>query len=173
MDELLGVILELFFEIFFQLFVEIASSIVSKFVTKVDDDPKFKNRIKLSISFTFFGLSILLLILALVFKKTLLVTLTLSYILILLVSNLFKFINKNIWKKNFVEIIIGWVRRIVHYGFSITLIITGSMFLTSQTAKIWLIVLSVIAIIVYFVIDIYKLNRFISKRREYKYYEYN
>lgn len=171
MDELLGVIFELFFEIFFNVIAEVFGEYLSRFVYKVEADSNLKNRIKLTISFIFFGLSILLLILALVFKKTLLVTLTLSYLLVLLVSNLFKFINKNIWKKNFVEIIIGWVRRIVHYGFSITLIITGPMFLTSETATIWLVVLSVIAIIVYLVIDIYKLNRFISKRREYKYYE--
>lgn len=173
MEELLGIVFEIVIELFVHLFAGIASSIISSFVTRVEDDPKFKNRIKMIVSFVFFGLSILLLILALVYKKTFLATFTLSYLFTLIILNLFKFINKNILKKGFVDIIISWIRRIAHYGFPITLIIIGPSFLTSKAADVWLIVLSVIAIIVYLVIDIYKVHRFFEKRRAYKYYDYN
>lgn len=163
MDELLGILFELFLELFINIFGEILAEIITRFVNKVEADSKLKNRIKMIVSFTFFGLSILLLIIALIYKKTFLITLTLSYLLILLISNLFKFTNKNIWKKNSITLIINWIRRITHYGFTITLIVTGSLFLTNTDAKVWLITLSVIAIIIYLIIDIYKANVFLKK----------
>ncbi|MGM9971259.1 MAG: hypothetical protein ACI35W_02485 [Anaeroplasmataceae bacterium] len=167
MEELLSALFELIFEIIFEVIAEVGSIFISNIVTKVQGDNKLKNRIKMIISFIFFGLSITLLILSIIFGKTFLVSLTVGYLLILLILNLFKFLNNNIWKRNYVIIIISWIRRIVHYAFPITLIVLGSMYLTNKDAKIWLIVCSSIALFIYFCIDMYRLIIF-TKRRQNK-----
>lgn len=173
MEELLGALFELILEIFFNVLVEIFGEVISRFAHKVENNTKFKNKVKIIISFIFFGLSSLLLILSLIYKKKFLVTLTLSYLFVLLISNLFKFINKNYWKKEFVSIIINWIRRIAHYAFSISLIVTGSLFLKNDTAIIWLDLLSILSIIIYMGIDFYKLFKFIERKKQKKLGYYN
>lgn len=168
MEELVGALLEVLFEAFGEIIINAIASLIGIFAKKVEDDSVLRNRIKYTIAFIIFGLSILLLVMSLIFGKGFLASIVIVYMIVVLVINIFKYINKNIWNNSKAKIAISWVKRVVHYAFPIVLIVTGSIFLTHKDAIIWLDVLSGVALFVYLCIDIYRLSRFIERKKKEK-----
>lgn len=168
MEELLGALFEFLFEFLLEIFMEGGSALLNHFFSDLDRDPVIRRRVKYGIGFTFFGLSILVLILSLIFKQALIATIVLVYLLCLVLYHMLMFINKNFWEKKYVNIILNWFKRIIKYSFLITLICVGNLFLDSGSAIGWLNALSIIFIIIYLAIDIYKLRKFIIKYKNNK-----
>ena len=158
-------IIEIIIEIFGELLIELIGAGISKFGVYVDTNQKAKKVFKYILSFCFFGLSIVLLTLSIIYKKQFLINISLIYMLVLVLLNLFKFINQNIWKKSKINNIIKWNKKIVYYSYPILLIVMTSLYLSNANAKAWIIALSVVAIIIYFIIDMFRLDKFITKRK--------
>lgn len=163
MEELLSALFEFLFEFLLEIFMEGGSALLNHFFDDLERDPLIRKRIKYGIGFTFFCLSILVLILSLIFKQDLIATIILIYLLCLVLYHMLMFINKNIWEKKYINIILNWFKRIVKYSFLIILICVGNLILDSGSAIAWLNTLSIIFIIIYLAIDIYKLRKFIIK----------
>ena len=84
-------LIEALIEVFGEVILEILGSIIGNFVKVIDTDRKVKKAVKYIIAFIFFGASITLLTLSLIYKKSLLVILTVSYMLIMLILHLLIF----------------------------------------------------------------------------------
>ena len=166
MEELLGALLDFLIEFIVEILFEGCSAILGRLFANVDNNKLVKKRIKFAISFTFFGLSILVLVLSLIFKQGLLAIVVIIYLLILVLYHMFKFINSNIWKNNIFNICLSWIKRITKYAFLIALIYFGNKNLANEDARIWLNILSIIFILIYFAIDMYKLSNY---KKEYNY----
>ena len=82
----------------------------------------------------------------------------------ILIIRLIKRINVDKLHIKLIDILISILKRIIHYGNPIVLIVYSSIYLTNTSALVSIIVISSIAIIVWFSIDMYK----IWKRRKIK-----
>lgn len=153
-------LIEALIEVFGEVILEILGSIIGNFVKVIDTDRKVKKAVKYIIAFIFFGASITLLTLSLIYKKSLLVILTVSYMLIMLILHLLKFTNKNIINNKKMMLVINWIKRIMHYTFPIVLIIFGRLSLESKESRGWLIGCSIAAMVILLCIDIYRLVKY-------------
>lgn len=159
-------IFEILFEILAEFFGVIISEIVSATVHYIDARSKVKKIIKYIINYSILGLSILLITLSLIYNKKLFVLIAVSYLLIVVLLNLFNSLNKDIFKKKSIRIFIDIFKRIIHYAYPIILIVCGSIFLVDRKAKASIIILSVLAIIVWFSIDMYKVWKYNLRKAE-------
>lgn len=163
-------LLEPLFEIIAEIVLQILAYVIGEIVKVFDYDTKLRKTVKYVISFFFFGLSILVLVLALMHHKETLIVITISFMFAGIVSALFKYMNKNIWKNNAVRITIDWIRRVIHYAFPIVLMVFGNLTLVNKDAIIWLNIGCSFAIVVFIIMDIYRLYKFFKKRNELSYY---
>ena len=158
-------LIELFLEVFLEVFFELIAAGIGGFVNYLDTNSKVRRKLKNVLTFIFYGLCILLITLSLIHKKSFLVIITLSYILVFMLLQLLKYINNNILNKKFVEVIYIILKKIINYAFPILLIVFGSLYLTHQAAKVWLIVLSSLTIFVFMCMDGYRLDKHIKGRK--------
>lgn len=164
MEDLLGAIFEVLGEVIIELLFHIIGFFVSFVDYNLETDPKFKRRIKCIITYTFYGLAVLLFVLALFYKKTTMASISLIYLICLSTLNILKVINNNNWNSSAFKIIIVTIRRIIYYTFPIVCIIYGAKTLTNQSAIIWLCVLSGVALFIYLIVDIRRIVKYCKKR---------
>lgn len=151
MEALIEILIEIFGEIFLEGLVYFIGWILSKIVY----DEKRKRIVKYGISFSIFACSIALLIYALITKKTLYVQIVLTYFLVLFLIYIVNFINRNMLNQSKLELICRWIQRIIHYSFPIVLIVVACLYPSNATTAI--ITFSVIGILIYFCILIYRI----------------
>lgn len=168
MEELLGGLFEIIGEIIIEILVHIIGAFLSQIDYQLENDPNFKRRMKCIITYTFYGLAILLLFLSIFYKKSTMATIALIYLICLSILNILKVINNNNWNNRAFKIIIVIIRRIAYYTFPILCIIYGVKTLTNQDAIIWLCVLSGVALFTYLVIDIRRIVKYCNKRNSLK-----
>jgi len=77
----------------------------------------------------------------------------------MMVTYLFKYINKNIWLNQKVKILISWIQRAFHYTFPVLLIIFGNKTLIDYDAYIALLIGCIIALVIFAFIDIYRIYK--------------
>ncbi len=152
-------IVEVLIELIVTIIVEGIAAGIAAFGNFVDENKKVKKIVKLSLVFSFFGLSIILFILSIIYKKTLFVIVSLIYMFCLLLTNLFTFINKNMWNNKKVQTSIKILKHIFYYTYPILLIILSILKLENTSAQISITILSILAIIIYFSIDMFKVYK--------------
>lgn len=160
-------LIEALFEIFGELILNIIGAIVGTFFDYLNENSKVKKYVKSIVAFVFYGASIVLFIFSFIYHKKVLLSLTIGYFIVTTTIHLIKFTNRNKWNSKKINKTIKIIQHILHYTFPLTLIIVGSITLTDKTAKIWLIIGSILAIIIRFAIDIYKLDRKQSVKQAY------
>ena len=154
MEALFELLLEIFIEVFGQIIFEALSGVFANFASYIQANTKAKKILKYSIAVIIFTATLVLLILALCFKKTLYVELVISYFIALLVTYILKFISKNVWKNRKFEKTVTWVNRGIHYTFPVILIIFASIYVNKATPVI--IGISIFVLVIYFFIYIYR-----------------
>lgn len=152
-------LIEILLEVFLELFFECIAAGISKLASWFDKKDKLRNKLFYILLYTFYGLCILLFTLSIIYNKSLLVIIVLSYLLVCQIISLLKSINKNHFRKKYIDVILITFKTIIKYAFPIVLIVFGAIYLTHAQAKTWLIVLSCLGILLYFIIDIYRLTR--------------
>lgn len=160
MEALIEVVGELLIEIFGQLF----SFLVVKLSDKVVKNTKLKKIISYCIAFFVFSCSLVLLILALIYKKELYVLLVCGYFLLILILYIIRYICQNILHASRLHLIVLWINRIVHYVFPFILIIVACN--NPNVASIPIVSCSVIAIMIYISVNVY---RYHVHKKEIKY----
>lgn len=155
MEALIEIILEIVVNLLGELIATGCSAIASYY----DSHDKIRNNSFKILLYIFYILCIILVTLSIIYNKAFLIIIVLSYILCYLIYSLFRSLNKNIFKKKWLKIILVIFKKLISYAYPIILIIFGTLNLTNVNAKVWLIVLSSIGIFVMFVMDIYRLTR--------------
>ena len=150
-------LIELFLEIFVELFVTLIANAIGAFVIAVDADPKLKRTLKYIFSYSILILTILLIVMSLIHSKKSLVFIAISYMLLVLLLRFIKRFNDDKLKNKVVNILISIFRRIVHYSYPILLIVFSALFVKDTTALTTIIIISSVAIILWFSVDMYKL----------------
>ena len=163
--------MELIFEIIVEVFGEIIltaiAELIGALVRVIDKDEKKKRIIKYIVTYFILGSTIVLITLSMMYSKTFLATIAISYMLLSLLITLAKRINKDKFNSNIFSIIINIIKRIINYSYPILLIVISSIYLDNQKALIAIISLSIITIIILFSIDMYKIwknNKKIMKK---------
>ena len=163
--------MELIFEIIVEVFGEIIltaiAELIGAIVRVIDKDEKKKRIIKYIVTYFILGSTIVLITLSMMYSKTFLATIAISYMLLSLLITLAKRINKDKFNSNIFSIIINIIKRIINYSYPILLIVITSIYLDNQKALIAIISLSIITIIILFSIDMYKIwknNKKIMKK---------
>lgn len=154
---------EILFEIFGELILHIIGYVVGGFFDYLNANSKVKKIVKSCVGFTFFGLILLVLILSLIYQKTALLIVTIVYFIIVTILNLLKFTNKNNFNNKGLNKTINVIKHILHYSFPIVLIAFGAISLEKVSSRAWLISLSIVAMVIRFAIDLYKLDRYQRK----------
>ncbi len=162
------ILIEVLGEIILEVFFEGIAALISSLVNYLDRNKKVRRKLTKVLTIIFYSLCILLVILSIIHKKSFLVLITLGYILIFIIIQLLKYLNKNIFNKNYINILCITLKKIINYAFPILLIVFGSIYLTDIKAKVWLIVLSSLTIFIFMCIDIYRLNRYIKIKKRNK-----
>lgn len=165
MEALIELILEIVFELFGEIILEFGSALFAHFSSYFNTNTRAKRILKYSIAGIVFSATLILLILALIYKKTIYVGIVTGYFLLLLVTYILKFINKNICKNTKFDKTITWINRSIHYAFPVVLIVLASLNINKATPVI--IILSSITLIVYLCINIYRLQN-MNRRDAYK-----
>lgn len=161
-------LIELIAEIILEVFFEGIAALISAFVNYLDRNKKVRRKLTNVLTIIFYGLCILLVTLSIIHKKSFLVLITLGYILIFIIIQLLKYLNKNIFNKKYLDIIYIIIKKMINYALPILLIVFGSMYLTDIKAKVWLIILSSLTIFIFMCIDIYRLNRYLKIKKRKK-----
>ena len=163
--------MELIFEIIVEVFGEIIltaiAELIGTIVRVIDKDEKKKRIIKYIVTYFILGSTIVLITLSMLYSKTFLATIAISYMLLSLLITLAKRINKDKFNSNIFSIIINIIKRIINYSYPILLIVFSSIYLDNQKALIAIISLSIITIIILLSIDMYKIwknNKKIMKK---------
>lgn len=155
------VILEVFFELIFEIFAELIASIISHFITIYNTDKRARKVIKCVFSFVIFALVLALLLFSLFTKKGLYVTAVLVYLILMVLVHIFKFIDQNDKYEGLIKIISGVLR----YLISICLIVIASQNLNITSNGV-ILTCSIVAIIIFLGIDIFRIVRFIKAKRQ-------
>lgn len=153
------IVIELILEVFGELLIEVFMLIVGAIFKDVYYDPKKLKITKIVIYSSLAVLLITLLVISLCYKKGLFIILSLSYMIFIALAYYLIFVFRNIFKRPKIEIGVRRTVQILKYGFCITLIVLGSIFLTNQSAKVALIVFASISLIVFIFIDAFRLFR--------------
>lgn len=159
-------IFELILEILFECIGALISEIVSDTVHFIDARSKLKKAIKYIVTYSILTLSIILIVLSLIYNKKLFVVIAVSYLCIIVLLNLLNALNRDIFKKKFIYVLSEIIKRIAHYSYPIILIVYASNYLVDKKAKLSVIIISIIAIFVWFSIDMYKVWKFSLRKAE-------
>lgn len=155
------ILIEIFGEIILELIVHGLGFIIGKFANFVDTNSKVKKILKYTITFLFFGLSLILLIMSIIYRKKILIIVTLVYMLISLLLNISVFTNSNFNTESvYIKRIIYWFKKLVLYSYFILIIIFSSIEDLNKKSRVTVIVSAVIAMIIYFSIDMFKLSKY-------------
>ena len=154
------IILELIIEVFGELIITILAEVIGSLVKVIDGDEKLKRRLKFIFTYSILGLTILLITMSLIYSKTFLTTIAISYMLLSLLITLAKRLNEDRFLNKAFNITISVFKRIVNYSYPILLIIFSSIYLENTKALVSIIVLSAFAIISWFSIDMYKIWKY-------------
>lgn len=154
------IIIEALIEIFGELILTLLAEVIGVFAREVEANSSLKKGLKLGLKYTILTLTIILITLSLIYKKSFLVIIAVSYMLAILLITLVGYLNRDIWKNRIVKIIIEIIRRIAHYAYPILLIIFGALYLTNTKAIICLIIISVAAIVLWFSVDMFRVWRY-------------
>ncbi len=155
--------MEIIFEVLFEVLLEIILTLLGKvleaFAIKVESNSLLRKTLKFGFKYTVLGLTVILITLSLIHRKGFLVIIAVSYMLAILLISMIASLNKDVWKNKRIYILIEIFRRIVHYTYPILLIVFGSIYLTNSKARNSIIIISVIGIIAWFSIDMFRIWR--------------
>ncbi len=165
MELLIDIFLEIFGEIFINLIVYGISYLISFVVGDLDNNPNRRKKLKLAVYAICFILSIILLILSFIYSKTAYALLATIYLSVSLLVMALRIINKSYTKDNKILLIsayvISWINRIVFYVLVFIFLDT----LKTNAAKYTIISISSTMIVVFIIIDIYKIDRYKKKKQ--------
>jgi hypothetical protein len=94
---------------------------------------------------------------SLIYSKEFLTIIATSYMLSILILRLIKRINIDKFHNKVLDILVSIFKRIINYGYPIVLIVFSSIYLSKVSALVSIIIISSIAIILWFSIDMYKI----------------
>lgn len=158
MDALVELILELIFEVLGELLFCWSGKIFDK----VENSKKALKITKIIVYSVLFALLMTLLIIAIIYKKGPIIGLTLGYMILIALSYYLIFIFQTVLVTNGANVI-RWILRITRYIFIIALITLGLLTLTDSTAKVLLVVGSIIGALIYIFIDAYRIRKYNKK----------
>ncbi len=165
MDALIDILVEIFGEIILELFVQFLAWLISFFVADIDSDSNKKRIIKISTYAICFIACIVLFILSFIYSKTAYALLATIYLSVSLLVMALRLINKTYHKDNKILLIsayvISWINRIVFYVLVFIFLDT----LKTNAAKYTIISISSTMIVVFILIDIYKIYRYKKKKQ--------
>ena len=164
MEALFELLIELFIEVFGQIILEALSAGVANFFSYIHTNTKAKKILKTVIAGFIFSATLVLLILALCFKKSLYVEIVIGYFIVLFITYVLKYISRNVWKNHRFEQSVLWINRSIHYAFPIVLIVFAAIYPNKATPI--LISLSSVALAIYFSINMYRL--YFGRKRTYE-----
>ncbi|MBN3490144.1 hypothetical protein JV173_01320 [Acholeplasma equirhinis] len=167
MSFILEAIIEIFGELIFQLLVTVISKVVAVVFKKVDTNQMLRRGLKFTFVYVFFGLVIALLVGSMIYSTNFLIVISLSYLVYQAVLSLLQIINKD-RPKHPLNITIRIFKTIGHYVYPILLIVFSAIWIQNEDGKSTIIVLSSIAIFVWFMIDMYRLWRYNTKIKQSK-----
>ena len=101
-------------------------------------------------------------------KTKMLLFVTVIYFIFTTIVFFVKYLNRNKIKNKSINICINVIQHVCHYLFPIIMIICGAITLIDNGAKTWLIVFCVVAIVIRFSIDIYKMDRKSKNNKEFQ-----
>ena len=153
------IIFEVLFEVLFEIILTLLGKVLEAFAIKVESNSLLRKALKFVFKYTVLTLTIVLITLSLIHRKGFLVIIAVSYMFAILLISMISSLNKDVWKIKKFYIIIEILRRIVHYAYPILLIVFGAIYLTNSKAKTSIIVISVIGIIAWFSIDMFRIWR--------------
>jgi|SRR5690554_5512879 len=161
-------IIQVFAEIFLELFLYLIAFIFETFVVKIDKDDQFKNRIKVAIYYIFIGLMIVLMTLSIVYQKTVIIIIALSYILLKLILKIFVVLYRDKPIKHPIQLTIHYIQKLLNYVYPVILIIYGVINIEHVGGKVSLIVFSSVVLLVLVLMDTYRIRRYVRKKKELK-----
>ena len=165
MELLIDIFLEIFGEIFINLIVYGLSYLISFVVGDLDNNPNRRKKLKLAVYAICFILSIILLILSFIYSKTAYAFLATIYLSVSLLVMALRIINKSYPKNNKILLIsayvISWINRIVFYVLVFIFLDT----LKTNAAKYTIISISSAMLLIFILIDIYKIYRYKKKKQ--------
>ena len=150
-------LIEALIEIFGELILTLIANAIGAFVIHVDGDPKLKRILKTIFTYSILILTTLLIVMSLIYSKKALTIIAISYMLLVLILRIIKRSNDDKIKSKLISILVSIFRRIVHYSYPVLLIIFGALYVKDAAALTTIIILSSIAIILWFSVDMYKL----------------
>lgn len=160
------IILELIIEVFGELIITILAEVIGSLVKVIDGDEKLKRRLKFIFTYSILGLTILLITMSLIYSKTFLTTIAISYMLLSLLITLAKRLNEDRFDNRAFAITISVFKRVVSYSYPILLIVFSSIYLENVKVLVAIIILSVVAFILWFSIDMYKIWKYSQLKAE-------
>ncbi len=161
------ILIEALIEVFGEIILTALAEVIGAFARKVEANSLLRKGLKFGLKYTILTLTIILITLSLIYRKGFLVVIAVSYMLAILLITFVVSLNRDIWKNKIVRIIIEIVKRIVHYTYPILLIIFGALYLTNTKAKTSLIIISVVTIIIWFSVDMFRVWRYnLNKERK-------
>ena len=159
--------MEVLLEILFEIVGELVGAIIEGLFCALSDrymsNTQAKKRAKYIIGALILTGVIALTVYGLITKRGPIVIASLSYILSLSIIRGALFFNGQDGKK-WIKQLFGWLARILHYGFAITLIVLTAIYVDGPVAKPLLISLSALSIVVFFFIDMHKLRTWDKER---------
>lgn len=167
--DVMEILIEALIELFGEIILTALAEVIGTFARKVEANNLLRKGLKLGLKYSILTLTIILITLSLIYKKGFLVIIAVSYMLAILLITLVVSLNRDIWQNRIVRIIIEIIKRIVHYIYPILLIIFGALYLTNTKAKASLIIICVVAIILWFSVDMFRVWRYnLNKERQRK-----
>lgn len=159
-------LIEFLIEVFGEIIINVIGFLISSFFDTVHSNSKIRKTIKNIIAFVFFSASIVVLSLSLIHHKAILSIVTIAYLLLMMFTYLFRYINRNIWLNNKARIVISWIQRIFHYSFPVLLIVFGNKTLIDYSAYLSLLIGCIIALVVFVFMDIYRIYRYVKYKEQ-------
>ncbi len=156
-------LVEIIFDLIFEVFGEFIFVLIGKLFNKAESDSKTLKIVKISVYSVIALLLMALLITSIIYKKGLIILFVLSYLGLLLVAYYLIFLFREVMVNPNGEKIIRWIVRIIRYPFTISLIVLASLYLNDEIAKALMITGSVIGLIIFILIDAFRIYRYNNK----------
>lgn len=150
-------LIEFLVEVFGELILTLIAEAVGALVVVIDGDKKLKRTLKLIFTYSILSLTIFLIVMSLIYSKTFLTIIAISYMLLTLILRLVKRINADKVHSKVIDVLISIFKRIIRYAYPILLIVFSSIYLTNTSALVSIIIISSVAIISWFSVDMYKI----------------
>lgn len=154
------VIIELIAEFLFEFLAEVGVILIEKVFDKVESDKKALIITKIIIYSLITTALLLALIISLFYKKHLIVIDVISYLIFILLSYYIIFLFQGPLGSKKVVLVTRWIVRIMRYVFAVSLIVLANITLTNENAKIILILGSIAGIIIFVLIDAFRIRRY-------------